>query len=471
MMRWRAVAALCALMLASCSSAQQEIDLFSDQPRLGDGFIRFATWNLRHINVEGDAGDFLPAATEEGDFDILIATFAKAIDDLGLHLVLIVEHQPRAGEPNRLAELEGAVDALLPAEWRHDESHIEYDGDGGQFGNLQFGLLWDASRVTIDPDADQVLESLRQSRNLRAPWLAPVRAGGLEFDLLALHLKSGGAPPQADEVAAVAGFIRQHQSQTPRRHLIIAGDWNIRPDQSSGRSRLRQFITPPGGGTLMRVLTVDAVRPTLEQWEQFDIASAPHIAPLLPYTHFNASSMDTFLDHVAISLTLNEVFDDPIRVTLSGGGEDLRPGIHVAYPHIAEADYVRLTDHLPVVLTLRTTAAPPPPGPTGGMRIVAILPNPHGDDVQFEAVHLRNNGAAPRPLAGWRIQDAAGDAWILTAEDGTAAPGATVIVVRRGRNMFLNNDGDEVALLDDRGVRVDTRTYGQADSGRLFRFD
>ncbi len=461
----------CVLLLSGCSAAQQEIDLFSDEPRVGEGFLRLATWNLRHINVEGDADDFLPAATEEGDFDLLIDAFADAIVDLDLHLVLVVEHQPRTDEPNRLAELEAVVDARLPAEWRFDESHIEYQGDGGQFGNLQFGLLWDASRVTIDPDADQVLESLRQSPNLRAPWLIPVRAGGLEFDLIALHLKSGGASPQAAEVAAIAAFIRQHQSQTPRRHLIIAGDWNIRPDQSSGRARLRQFIAPPGGGALMRVLTVDAIRPTLDEWEQIDNPAAPHLAPLLPFTHFNANSMDTLLDHIAISLTLGEVFDDPVRVTLAGGGEDLRPGIRIVYPRIAEAEYSRLTDHLPVVLTLRTTDAPTVVTTPGGMRIVAVLPNPHGDDVQFEAVHLRNGGAAPQSLVGWRIQDATGASWLLTAEDGTAAPGQTVIIVRRGRNMFLNNDGDEVVLVDDQGRRIDTGTYGDAESGQLFRFD
>ena len=41
------------LLLPLRLSAQAPIDLFSDVPRLGDGFGRIAGWNLRHIKVEG----------------------------------------------------------------------------------------------------------------------------------------------------------------------------------------------------------------------------------------------------------------------------------------------------------------------------------------------------------------------------------------------------------------------------------
>lgn len=59
------------------SSAQEPIDLFADEPHLGDGFVRIGAWNTRHLNVEGDADDFLPGSSKAEDFDILFATFAR----------------------------------------------------------------------------------------------------------------------------------------------------------------------------------------------------------------------------------------------------------------------------------------------------------------------------------------------------------------------------------------------------------
>jgi hypothetical protein len=132
---------------------------------------------------------------------------------------------------------------------------------------------------------------------------------------------------------------------------------------------------------------------------------------------------------------------------------------------IPEEDYRNLTDHLPVVLTLRTTVSAPPTAPltSGTLRIVAVLPNPHGDDAQLEEVHTANGGATATPLTGWRITNAARQQdWTLTAQDGTVAPGQTVIVVRRGRPMSLRNTGDSVVLLNPTGETADTKSYGNA---------
>ena len=77
--------------MANVGIAQVPIDLFPDVPALGSGFIRIGSWNLRHINLESGAEDYLPGNKEDEDFAILIATFGKAITDLGLDLVAIVE--------------------------------------------------------------------------------------------------------------------------------------------------------------------------------------------------------------------------------------------------------------------------------------------------------------------------------------------------------------------------------------------
>lgn len=117
-------------------------------------------------------------------------------------------------------------------------------------------------------------------------------------------------------------------------------------------------------------------------------------------------------------------------------------------------------------------ATPSPPLTGGGLRIVAVLPNPHGDDRELEEVHVSNRGTSAIALSGWRITNAEGQQhWILTAQDGTVAPGQTIIVVRHGRSMSLRNSGDTVVLQNSAGQPVDARSYGSARSGKVFRFE
>jgi endonuclease/exonuclease/phosphatase family metal-dependent hydrolase len=471
-----------ALVLSSnaVGAAQEPLDLFSDEPALGDDYIRLGVWNLRHINLESGARDFLSGANDDEDFAILVATFGKGIKDLGLDIVAIVEHQRRASEPNRLQQIQTWLQTNTAANWGRDESNISYDNGG----NLQLGLLWREAKVTIDISADELLEDLRQprdasgnlvERNLRAPWLVPVTAGSLFFDLIVVHLKSGGKHPQGDEVDALAEFIRTRQSGASPRHLIVAGDWNIRPDDSTGRNRLRQLMVPDGGGTLMRVLTIEEVPPTLQNWDALGpIGVNSPVATLIPLSHFNVGTIDTFLDHIAISRTFEEVFDHPIQVALANGEMDILPAIQIARPQIPELSYLRLTDHVPIMLILRTTDAgtpAPEPAPGIGVRIVAAVPNPMGSDQDAEAVHLRNNGSAEIQLSGWRIGDNVGSTWQLDASDGAVQPGETVVVLRRSRPMALNNSGDSIFLFHPSGTIVDSKSYGSAASGQLINFN
>jgi hypothetical protein len=330
-----------------------------------------------------------------------------------------------------------------------DESQIPYDNNDSEFGSLQFGLLWKPSKATIDPSTDSLLEQLRQprgpngqllNRNLRVPWLIPVTSGNLAFDIMALHFKSGGGPPQADEVNSIEAFVRQRQSQPNPRHLIICGDWNIRPDQAQGRNRLKQLMVSDGTANLMLLLTVDALPLTLDHWATLgSIDRDSAVARLIHFSHFNAATLDTFLDHIAISSTFDEVFDHPIQVKLADGTSDLQPGFEIATPFVTEAVFSALTDHLPVILTLRTEtgaiAPAPVPAATGnlGLRIIAAMPNPPGDDTEHESVHLKNFGAAVVTLAGWRIGDSTGTAfWALGVGDPPAVdPNGTVTITRR----------------------------------------
>ncbi|MCA9219019.1 MAG: lamin tail domain-containing protein [Planctomycetales bacterium] len=487
------------LLLGVSAVAAEPVDLFSNQVKLGDGFVRIACWNMQHLEVKEEARDWLPGDSLEEDYASLIGSFAQAIDDLDLHVVMVVEHQPRMGEPDRLEQLCEQLNTLHPSTnggdpvWQVHQSHIQYDDPTDPFGNLQFGVLWQTTRARVHADGIALLEELRQprdgenrlrNREQRAPWLVPITAGSLRLDLIALHLKSGGATPQAAEVGSLSDYLRRRLNSTSPTHLVVLGDWNIRPDDASGRSRLRRLQVPQGSSNLMRILTVEALAPSLDEWTALgEFRSDSPLAKLVPFTHFNENpqylTIDNMLDHIAISHTLDETFDHPLQVRLADGRSDIRQGIEIARPMVPEADFVKVTDHLPVILTLRTTGAPtsPPIERRSPVRIVEAVPNPTGPDADLEEVTIHNFSRQAVSLAGWKIGDStSGNFWELDPQQfhdpETLEPGQRATIRRRGRPMSLNNqDGDVIRLLDRDGAVIDIRVYDSATSGQRLQFD
>jgi endonuclease/exonuclease/phosphatase family metal-dependent hydrolase len=487
-------------LLANISLAQQPVDLFSDSPALAEGFVRIGAWNVRHLDLSNNSDRYFAGRDREEDFSILIGSFAKAVLDLKLDLVVLVEVQPRTGEPDRLQQLLQSVRACSGGEWQSHITCLEYDEPDDPYGNLQFGLLWNEARgVRIDRSKTRLLEELRQPRSpqagllrkdQRAPWLIPVAIQAstsisLQFDLLALHLKSGGATPQAAEVEAITRFIQEHQSPDSPRHLIVCGDWNIRPDedeQGRGRSRLRKMTIPIGGDSLLKLLTVGEAGPSLEEWEQLservvEISRIPALSGVLPYSHVDTRDgvMDTLLDHMAISRTLDELFDHPLEVRLASGKQDLRPGIEIVKPLIPHDDYVHFTDHLPVVLTLRVDQVKSERRPSR-VRIVATEPNPISSEAELESVMLSNRSKTTIDLLGWRIQDSVGGSWTIDEADLSSVGnrwlrGRTLTIRRRRREMTLSNSGDTISLFDRQNNLVDTQKFGPAKSGQMIWFD
>ena len=104
-----------------------------------------------------------------------------------------------------------------------------------------------------------------------------------------------------------------------------------------------------------------------------------------------------------------------------------------------------------------------------GLEIVALLPNPNGDDAGNEQVTLANSAKHPVDLTGWKLVDKAGNVFVLS---GTAKPGEPLVITMTEATMPLNNDGDEVLLLDADGVGRSRVSYtgSQAKSGAVVRF-
>lgn len=96
--------------------------------------------------------------------------------------------------------------------------------------------------------------------------------------------------------------------------------------------------------------------------------------------------------------------------------------------------------------------------PVGGVVIASLLPNPVGPDEDLEEVTITNRGSQSLSLTGWKLVDGSGFWWELSREANIPS-GQTRTVVRRGRPMSLNNAGDEISLMNQLGVVVDTYVY------------
>jgi hypothetical protein len=101
--------------------------------------------------------------------------------------------------------------------------------------------------------------------------------------------------------------------------------------------------------------------------------------------------------------------------------------------------------------------APAPPV-AAGLRLVSLIPDPPGSDLENEEVTVRNVGAAPLSLAGWQLRDLSGAYWRLDTAL-TLEPGQTTILQRRGEALSLNNGGDTIELLDPSGMAVQRFSY------------
>ena len=104
----------------------------------------------------------------------------------------------------------------------------------------------------------------------------------------------------------------------------------------------------------------------------------------------------------------------------------------------------------------KTTSTPP----INIIKIISLLPNAIGSDIGAEQVTLRNTSSATVDLQGWFLQDRQGSRVNL---DGEIAATAERIIQLPGRQMPLNNNGDEVFLFEEEGKIHHRVTYRASD--------
>ncbi|MEQ8764383.1 MAG: S1/P1 nuclease [Planctomycetota bacterium] len=96
------------------------------------------------------------------------------------------------------------------------------------------------------------------------------------------------------------------------------------------------------------------------------------------------------------------------------------------------------------------------------VRIIALLPDPEGDEKLHEAITLRNFGEITVDLTDWQVRDLAGKTWVLS---GLLDPGEERVVSREGQTMAMNNGGDTIELISRDGLVLQSVTYGRAEEG------
>ncbi len=134
---------------------------------------------------------------------------------------------------------------------------------------------------------------------------------------------------------------------------------------------------------------------------------------------------------------------------------------HQGEPQMVVTSVDQITDEFPGPVIQPTP-------PTGSVRIVALLPNPVGQDAGSETVTLRNDSGNVVDLTNWTLRDRSGNAMPL---GGSIAPGATLEITAANR-LSLNNDGDEIALLDGQSAERSKVDYdgSEVQSGQPLFF-
>jgi len=109
------------------------------------------------------------------------------------------------------------------------------------------------------------------------------------------------------------------------------------------------------------------------------------------------------------------------------------------------------------------------------MLINEFLPNPVGKDADGEFIELFNNSQETVSLTGWKLKDASGKTFTLSAQGGSATGGKNQTVQAgeyltlnyKTTKISLNNDGETLFLYDSNGVLADKAEFsGNALAGK-----
>lgn len=96
---------------------------------------------------------------------------------------------------------------------------------------------------------------------------------------------------------------------------------------------------------------------------------------------------------------------------------------------------------------------------SNGVTVVALLPNPAGEDAGNEQITIWNSTDLAVDLSGWKMIDKAGNVYLLS---GRIEPRKTMVLTMTEATMPLNNNGDTVVLVDSEGTGRSLANYSES---------
>ncbi|MCC7292121.1 MAG: lamin tail domain-containing protein [Phycisphaerales bacterium] len=304
----------------------------------------------------------------------------------------------------------------------------------------------------IDPEDTLIRRDERKGvsgaveKSVSKHYIARINAGDLKISFIGLHLlaipnhtgRQFERQAQADAIRSMAV-----EEQRAGRLLVIWGDFNDYDGADEARDHVN---STPITDVLARIRAMSSDDP------MDDLVNVAAFVPKpMRYTAHYDEDRDgqvdaprelTSIDHILVSPSLASRIES----------------VQMRHEH----DPLRVSDHFPIMAEFRLTdvgppAPTPPSTPPATVRIIALVPNPSGDEEQNERVLLRNLSPAPVRLEGWTLTDESGAKWSLS---GSLAGGQTREVRRAGQAMAMNNHGDTILLFCG-GQLVQTVQYGR----------
>ena len=266
------------------------------------------------------------------------------------------------------------------------------------------------------------------------------------------HWKNWGVSTDA-RIGVIADSLTRESLMTAlrARHTFASDDKNLKVIFRSGEALAGDIIATPAAGSTLP-LTAEITDP--------DEPDATYRIDVLS-DHPGGDRARQPVNSYSIIGNTNGRF--PLDgIAFDGSGQFVLLKITQSSTEQGDSEHHEMEDRLwTAPIWYEDWVVPPTPA---AIRIASLLPNPAGDETQNESVTLLNAGALPVNLTGWQLRDASGHIWAL---DGQIGSGQRLPIVRSGRPMSLNNDGDVIELISASGILVDKVTYGRASEGAV----
>lgn len=296
-----------------------------------------------------------------------------------------------------------------------------------------------------------------------------------EFSLMVHHAKArvgGRASTDARREGAARKIVEKIKSSFEDKFFVILGDFNDNPDDRSlniletGNSSAVGGPEEIDGPLMINLMDRLCAEGHVSHGRSASDIVGDRIDTIDPQSrnrnnlarNSNQNTGDILFDQILFPVWMQEKY-------VTGSVKVFDGAIAVRGTSTTAA-----SDHLPVSAEFDFDVAIPEPMATGGLEIVALLPNPDGPDEGNEEVTLGNFSSNAIDLSKYALKDRGNNRYPLSG----SIPAQGRLVVRLTSNtMPLNNTGDDVAIIisaNETTVHSVSYAAGDARSGHRIEF-